>query len=237
VLGRAQFPDDTMLSRRHAELNLLDGDVFIKDLGSVNGTFLRNRKLTANEPMKLSEGDRLRIGQTEFTLMVGEEEFDHFKSTWAAVALGFFAIFCGAVLRPSAAYGLAFTPKLLLMTFAVVALATFLSAVFWNFVLSFKQWTSKVVFLYFVLVILSGSAGAWGIWFALDADWNVADHFTTAKIEYFCFEKFEYARCEENLHLCALCSINLEPKKQAQIILNIREAQRKIASPSPASSK
>lgn len=237
VVGRAQFPNDNTLSRRHVEFSVNEGKVFVKDLGSANGTFLRNRKLTANEPMQLSEGDLLRIGQTEFTLITGEEEFDHFKATWAAMMLGVFAIFCGAVLRPSVDYGRAFTLELLLLTLAVVIVATFLAAVFWNFVFRAKHWTGQLIFGYFALVIMTGSFASWVIWFAVDADWEVANHFTTAKIEYFCYEKFQYARCAENLRICPGCSGAIEDKKQVKMILNLREAERHLASPTPPTKK
>ena len=61
VLGRSseQAPlTDNTVSRRHAELRLVDGAWVIEDLGSSNGTFMRLRK-----PRELKQNDLLLVGQ------------------------------------------------------------------------------------------------------------------------------------------------------------------------------
>lgn len=49
--------DDEYLSRRHARIHQADGELFVEDLGSANGTFLRVRR-----PMKLEPGDEILAG-------------------------------------------------------------------------------------------------------------------------------------------------------------------------------
>jgi pSer/pThr/pTyr-binding forkhead associated (FHA) protein len=58
---------DTYVSQFHARLFPKDGAWFVEDLGSTNGTFLNQRKVTA--PVELRAGDRLRLGKTTLELM------------------------------------------------------------------------------------------------------------------------------------------------------------------------
>ena len=54
---------DAHLSRRHAEVRLTDAGVILLDLGSTNGTWLNDRRITDAEP--LTDGDVVRLGRTE----------------------------------------------------------------------------------------------------------------------------------------------------------------------------
>lgn len=49
------------VSRRHARLLLKNGDYFLEDLGSSNGTFLNDQRLSSRA--RLSSGDRIRLGE------------------------------------------------------------------------------------------------------------------------------------------------------------------------------
>ena len=69
VLGRGADADivlqDSFASSRHARL-VPQGDVVVlEDLGSTNGTYLNGEPLTGPQP--LHDGDRIRIGDSEFT--------------------------------------------------------------------------------------------------------------------------------------------------------------------------
>jgi len=73
VLGRGDGAeirlDDPFASSRHAQLVLQAGTVVLEDLGSTNGTYL-NEELLAG-PSPLHNGDRVRIGDSEFTYEEG----------------------------------------------------------------------------------------------------------------------------------------------------------------------
>jgi pSer/pThr/pTyr-binding forkhead associated (FHA) protein len=58
--------DDTYASQLHARVFMRDGQVFVEDLGSTNGTYLNRRKVTG--PMQLQRGDKLQIGNTVLEL-------------------------------------------------------------------------------------------------------------------------------------------------------------------------
>ncbi len=67
TIGRAPgcsvaLADDTFVSQLHARVYVRDGQPFVEDLGSTNGTFLNQSRLT--KTMRLRRGDRLQIGQT-----------------------------------------------------------------------------------------------------------------------------------------------------------------------------
>ena len=69
LLGRAHDADirleDEFSSSRHARL-VPHGDVLVlEDLGSTNGTYLNGEAVSGPQP--LHDGDRIRIGDSEFT--------------------------------------------------------------------------------------------------------------------------------------------------------------------------
>jgi pSer/pThr/pTyr-binding forkhead associated (FHA) protein len=59
VIGRGADVDlamaDELISRRHAEIYENQGKLFVKDLGSRNGTFVNNRKILSNSPLEPEE--------------------------------------------------------------------------------------------------------------------------------------------------------------------------------------
>jgi hypothetical protein len=72
VLGRGDRAEirleDPFASSRHARLFLQGNAVVIEDLGSTNGTYLNEEVLQTPRP--LHPGDRVRIGDSEFTFEV-----------------------------------------------------------------------------------------------------------------------------------------------------------------------
>jgi pSer/pThr/pTyr-binding forkhead associated (FHA) protein len=67
TVGRAggcaiSLPEDTFVSSLHARVYATDSQVLVEDLGSTNGTFVNQAKVTAAVP--LTRGDRLRVGNT-----------------------------------------------------------------------------------------------------------------------------------------------------------------------------
>jgi len=53
---------ETAISRKHAEFKVTPDGVYIKDLGSTNGTFVNDQKVT--EPRLLKDGDYIKCGNT-----------------------------------------------------------------------------------------------------------------------------------------------------------------------------
>ena len=54
--------DDTFASQIHARMFRRDGQIYVEDLGSTNGTYLNRTKVTG--PQVMRRGDRLQVGNT-----------------------------------------------------------------------------------------------------------------------------------------------------------------------------
>ena len=54
--------DDSFTSQLHARVFTRDGQFFVEDLGSTNGTFVNSSKIAGPTPLR--RGDRLKIGKT-----------------------------------------------------------------------------------------------------------------------------------------------------------------------------
>jgi hypothetical protein len=71
VLGRGDQAEirleDPFASSRHARLLRQGGIVVLEDLGSTNGTYLNEELVSGPQP--LHRGDRVRIGDSEFTFL------------------------------------------------------------------------------------------------------------------------------------------------------------------------
>jgi hypothetical protein len=70
TLGRGDVEirlDDPFASSRHARISRQGPVVVIEDLGSTNGTYLNEELLTGPQP--LHDGDKIRIGDSEFSYM------------------------------------------------------------------------------------------------------------------------------------------------------------------------
>ena len=68
-------PDDpeAKVSRRHARITLRNGQYFVEDLGSTNGTFVnRGRRMPPGEPQLLREGDEIIVGKTFLRFHIAE---------------------------------------------------------------------------------------------------------------------------------------------------------------------
>lgn len=67
TFGRAQgctvsVPDDAYMSQVHARVYMREGDVFVEDLDSTNGTFINGERVHGTR--QLFHGDRLQVGHT-----------------------------------------------------------------------------------------------------------------------------------------------------------------------------
>ena len=59
--------DDTYASQLHARVFAREGQLFVEDLGSTNGTFLNKKKVQG--PQLMRRGDRLQVGNTVMELV------------------------------------------------------------------------------------------------------------------------------------------------------------------------
>lgn len=75
VIGRddacAVVLDFTGVSRRHAKITVADGVSTLEDLGSKNGTWINDQRVTA--PVSLADGDRIRLGALAVIFRAGPQ--------------------------------------------------------------------------------------------------------------------------------------------------------------------
>ena len=67
IIGRDKecdisFPTDSMVSREHCKIEMIKGTLYLRDLGSTNGTFVNKNPVKKNKSVKLKPGDILAIG-------------------------------------------------------------------------------------------------------------------------------------------------------------------------------
>lgn len=77
ILGRNTFTasgdnvfNNKLIGRIHCKIEKVDGKYYVEDLNSVNGTFLNDIKLEANCRQLIEHGDRLRLANTEFRIVI-----------------------------------------------------------------------------------------------------------------------------------------------------------------------
>lgn len=77
VVGRASDCDIVLaaahLSRRHAQLSVKDGLLYVKDLGSANGTFVNGERVSE---ARVKRGDELRFDTLSFGVMGPADDLD-----------------------------------------------------------------------------------------------------------------------------------------------------------------
>src|SRR5215813_9672952 len=89
-IGRASTNDISIperhVSRQHAVIAFRDGIFTISDLGSANGTFVNDRRLT--DPFPLAHGDviRLYVPVLMFSAIVSEEDEQNARKTGTLIA-------------------------------------------------------------------------------------------------------------------------------------------------------
>lgn len=75
-LGRAKRNDivlpDVTVSSVHAHFEDAGDGIYLRDLGSSNGTFINRRRLREQELVRLASGDCLRFGRQVFYYLSGE---------------------------------------------------------------------------------------------------------------------------------------------------------------------
>lgn len=61
-------PASPAVSKKHTAIFVRDGKLFVKDLGSTNGTLVNDEPVTADR--ELADGDRLKLGPLDFRLEI-----------------------------------------------------------------------------------------------------------------------------------------------------------------------
>ena len=65
------FLDDVTVSRRHVEVERTTSATVVRDVGSLNGTYVNQRRIEGDTP--LADGDELQVGKFKLAFVAGEE--------------------------------------------------------------------------------------------------------------------------------------------------------------------
>ena len=72
IIGRDEGchlrPASPAVSKRHCAVFIRNGEVFVRDLGSTNGTIVNDEPVVGDRAVK--DGDRLKVGPLDFTLQI-----------------------------------------------------------------------------------------------------------------------------------------------------------------------
>jgi NADPH-dependent 2,4-dienoyl-CoA reductase/sulfur reductase-like enzyme/pSer/pThr/pTyr-binding forkhead associated (FHA) protein len=72
--GVSLLIDHASVSRRHAEISCADGQYVVRDLGSSNGTFVREQRLEPGSAHHLQPGDQIRFGKVSYRFQMEQAE-------------------------------------------------------------------------------------------------------------------------------------------------------------------
>ncbi len=64
------FLDDVTVSRRHAEVERTTDGTVVRDVGSLNGTYVNQQRIEGDHP--LVGGDEVQVGKFKLTFVAGE---------------------------------------------------------------------------------------------------------------------------------------------------------------------
>jgi len=62
--------DNTAISRSHANIHTDNGEYFVEDTNSTNHTYLNGKLINSNEKVKLTNGDKVRLANEDFTFSI-----------------------------------------------------------------------------------------------------------------------------------------------------------------------
>ncbi len=66
---------DAKISRKHAKIISKNGQFFLEDYGSLNGSYInRGKRLRSGDPEPIKNGDELLLGKTFFRFVTAEND-------------------------------------------------------------------------------------------------------------------------------------------------------------------
>jgi predicted component of type VI protein secretion system len=72
VIGRDEGchlrPASPAISKKHCAVYAKDGQVYVRDMGSTNGTFVNDEQITGEQPV--TGGEKLRVGPLDFVIKI-----------------------------------------------------------------------------------------------------------------------------------------------------------------------
>lgn len=136
----------------------------------------------------------------------------------AVVVMGtvIFALVSYLSLRdPSVEYGRAVGATNLAIILAVGFASVVLSSIALQYLIDRKRWSTKIAALFFTLAFLMSAALSDGALLLIDSRFEFSESVHSAKVIYFCTEKYNPGRCVDQLTYCPQCKKALSaPQRQ-----------------------
>jgi hypothetical protein len=228
VFGRSDFRDQKSLSRLHFELYEEAGRVFLKDLGSTNGTHLGQDRLKAEEPIALSENEPFSVSSNRFHIeRLKWHDFGFSNLKYDGCLFG--GLLALILLQPGNHFGIALGLVGFLMVFFSLAFAFAISVAVLRTAFHYSSHHISAQRLKRAYAVYSGAA------FVLSLLVNHAfltifilkfgsmKYVITSKIEYYCLANFSHGDCVLNVNLCPDCALELEKYKRDKIVESLKK--------------
>jgi hypothetical protein len=235
VIGRADFPFEPMLSRRHFEILIRDDRVFVQDLRSTNGTTLNGDALKPLVPAEMNAGDVLRVGKSEFTLYAQAEAeadsvgvFARWPPTARADAAVLALLIAATFAQPSLAFGRAVGWRGSAIILGCLLVSLLPAALLWGFVFRKVIWTTKKYLLYAAVTGLTAVFFNFVVISCADHTWAIGDDLVQSKIEYFCLNRFRHSECVRQVGLCPDCALRIDRWKRDLMLRNLKAAPQTL---------
>jgi hypothetical protein len=222
TIGRADFPEHNVLSRKHFEIQIKNGRVHVCDLGSTNGTFLNGGKLEPGISIQIREEDIIAVGSIEFRLVQQKARVGLPKKVFmdAAIFCGFFAL---VLIDPSMALGRALGSIGLIIVVSMIVLPLLVSSTVFDLLILRRLAHPRKLLIYAALVLLSTAGLKFGLIKVLDSQTDVVDYLTEQKIRHFCLDKFDGDQCVAQINFCPICPQHLSIPDRTTIGMRLAE--------------
>jgi hypothetical protein len=240
VLGRAQFPEDLKQSRQHVEITTKNNRVYIRDLESTNGTFLRGQRITPGKKVEMAPGDDLQIGRThlrihsDYTEVDGTEQAPAVEWKYPSARRApknspsflarcvFIMLMLSTLLDPTLAFGRSIGLLNLAALLVIMAVATGVGAFLWSWLLRKPEYSPIRSGAFFTLAFISAIGLYTAFLFAIEERVPFERSMVTAKIRYFCVDRFEQGQCAAQVALCRSCVQRLDRSDRDRAVAKLR---------------
>ncbi len=235
VFGRADFPNHKSLSREHFELFEENGELFVQDLGSTNGTRIARGAeviaLEANKPECITEEDGILVGSAAFAVVRAQDSWFTVSSVFRD-SLILVGLIGACFIEPSYHFGLALDFVSLLIVLTVLLLSFAISVFIFRGVFYFAKMQNEGAqkIGYGVSVVVLSLVLNHFLMVLFHFQYGALSTIIQSKIEYFCLTNYNHNQCVRQVNLCPPCAIKLDRWKRDKIVNELKKMRLNYSS-------
>lgn len=227
VIGRSDFPTQTLMSRQHFEVSETEGRIYVTDLKSVNGTNVQGRRLKPNVATEIQEGEEFLAGGLTFKVAPASNIV--FRERLIVAGGLFTALFLMLLCTPSNAFGQALGFVGLATVFSTLAIPFAIAMVFFQRLEKARAWSLSS---YGAMVLATAVILNTLLVGAVDEQTSLGDMISVNRIVYFCTKNFNVDECTRQITSCPHCANSMGYDIRDEIVSRLKFHVRQ-----PASSK